>query len=162
MLTEITSFMYPPLTQASTYNNKNKLIHNYSHKMICDVITCRKYVSVIIPHCFKFGIIKLLGILICSTRVFEVCFSTPSIDTLTIFNALHFILLLGNRALNFITYIIEHNILKINNNYLLPYLIYYEKFITLSSIIRIESTSTLLLLSSSTVTGIDCPGTKPV
>lgn len=90
------------------------------------------------------------------------CFSTPSIHTLTIFNALHFILLLGNRALNFITYIIEHNILKINNYYLLPYLIYYEKIITLSSIIIIESTSTLLLLSSSTVTGIDCPGTKPV
>lgn len=105
--------MYPPLTQASTYNNKKTIKLNYELKAIilCDLITFRVYVSVIIPQCFKFGIVKLFGILICSTRVFEVCFSTPSIHTLTIVNSLDFILLLGNRALNFSTYIIKHNIL---------------------------------------------------
>jgi len=38
----------------------------------------------------------------------------------------------------------------------------YEKIITLSSFISIEFAYTLLLLSNSTVTGIDCPGIKPL
>lgn len=110
ILTEITSFIYPPLTQASTYKNKTIELFYFHNITLCNVITFREYVSVIIPQCFKFGIVKLCGILICSTRVFEVCFSTPSKHMLTILNGLDFILLLGNRALNFNTYIIENKI----------------------------------------------------